>query len=75
MTDFKVGDRVKMDTSQTGWLGMEIPDLGEGTVVDVDGEGLMVGWYVEVDWDRGYGGPVRRPSTQSLLLIEEGGTE
>lgn len=61
-----VGDRVEMRAGEPGWLDVPIPDLGQGTVVATEGEGLMIGWYVEVEWDEDQGSIARRPSIASL---------
>jgi hypothetical protein len=70
-TELKVGDRVEMKAGEDGWMGVPIPDLGPGTVVDTTGEHLMVGWYVEVEWDTPHGYAAKLPSIQSLRKIED----
>lgn len=63
------GDRVRMRDGEPGWMGVPLPDLGEGTVVATTGEFLMEGMYVEVEWDEYHGTLVNRPSIQSLEVI------
>lgn len=66
-----VGTRVRMDTNQTIGFGLDrtLPDLGLGTVAATECEGLMVGFYVEVDWDEGHRGTVRYPAIGSLIAV------
>lgn len=70
--EIKTGDRVKMDLSRnTGDSMFDVPDLGEGVVGAVEGEGLMEGWYVWVDWDAGYGGLANRVAIDALVKVED----
>lgn len=64
-----VGDRVEMRAGEPGWMGVEIPDLGQGTVMAVEGDGLMAGLYVEVEWDTFHGSTMCRPSIQSIRRV------